>query len=306
MALKSSMIQCLPMLSGSTHSLPLKLGLTLWSGCQRKTSIRSAWTALSGVPNSPRSWNHQQCSFRSLARPHLPRRSAQPSMASRATPVLQLITSQGIRKLHSENSVEDGAAIKLISLLICASFVAWASYRIGRQAGVKDLTVQLPQAKISTEREALRKEEEELKHKPEKFTRSHHCGKCECIYDVRHDVSRERRKRLAEKKEALCRKELEHHKQRAIVLEKELEMERKSAEADRAERIPVEEVTAIHFRPLPSDKIFCYYPGGEEETTFPCPLCSGETADLRTRKVSISPSVNLVSQVAKQGLEANA
>lgn len=223
-------------------------------------------------------------------------------MPARTTPLLPRNAFQGIRKLHSEISDEDQAAGPLFALLVWSSFVAWVTYRICRREGVEDLIVQLPEAKILIEREALRKEEEELKRNPRKFTRSHHCGKCKCTFNVRHDMSRKKRRELDEKKEALGMKELERLKQRAIVLEKDLETQTKSVEADRAEETPLEDVTAIHFRTQPSSY---YYPGEEEETTFECPLCSGEVADPRTRKVSIPPSVNVVQQVANQGLEAN-
>ena len=129
--------------------------------------------------------------------------------------------------------------------------MAWFSYLRCRRGGVEGFPVQVPEASFLIEKEALRKEEENLNRNPGRFTGSHHCGKCKCTFDVRHDVSRERRMKLAEKKEALGMKEMEHLKQRKIVLEKDLETQRKSAETDTAEETPFEDVTAIHFRTHP-------------------------------------------------------
>ena len=198
MALNPSISQCLPMLPGSMHSLSIKLRLTLWSGCPRRPSVRSTWTALSGVSNSPRSGHCQHRSFRSLARPHLLHCSAQPLMASSVTPSMPRNVFQGIRRLHSETSDEGqngGNKISLWPWSIWSAVVAWAFYQIGRERGieqgVKELTDQLPEANLFNEREALRKEEETLKHNPKILEGRHHCGKHKVTFLVRHDISRE-------------------------------------------------------------------------------------------------------------------
>ena len=101
-------------------------------------------------------------------------------------------------------------------------------------------------------------------------------------------------------------KGLEHLKQRTIVLEQDIETQKKSVETDEAEETPTEDVTAIFFRTRPSRGVFYnHLCEQEEETTFECPLCTGQVAEPRTRKANISPSVNVVPQVANQGLEAN-
>lgn len=158
---------------------------------------------------------------------------------------------------------------------------------------------------MSAEREALRKEEEALKHHPRNIQKCHHCRKCDCLFHVRHDMSRKERMELAEKVDALDTKELERLKQRATTLEEDIETQRKSIETDKAEETPPEDVTAIEFPSHPSDMVRHYLLREEGETAYECPICSGEVADPRARKAKITPSTNVVPRVANQALDAH-
>lgn len=84
----------------------------------------------------------------------------------------------------------------------------------GRNRGAQDLTAQLPDGKIFAEREYLRNEEQKLKQCPA--------------------PQRKQEKELAEKIKALDKKELEHLRERAMVLEGKLETEEASIEEVRA------------------------------------------------------------------------
>ncbi|KAF6232425.1 hypothetical protein HO173_009304 [Letharia columbiana] len=383
MALITSSVQCLPMASGYAHSLPLKLGLTLWSGCQRVTSFRSTWTALSGLSNPPHSWNQQNGSAQSLGRPRHFHCNAQLLMAAKTTPPLPQILLRGIRRLHSEVSGKDPENFTQRPRVIAGdkfSALVWSSspmpnniqiildgktatisgssneratkadatspntpsqnsaefassdqsssnkdnpssdhfhgffdfllragvisilaiciYGKGRKRGAQDLTAQLPDGKIFTDREGLRKEEEELKQITETFMVFHPCGKCDGEFNVHHDILRNKRKELAEKVEGLDRKELEHVRQRAMVLEGKLKRQKASIEMDRARESPREAVKAGI---LPDETYTETVDGLYSET----PSCSGEKADPPMEQAEMFPSANLVAQVPSQGPEMN-
>lgn len=214
----------------------------------------------------------------------------------------------GIRRLHSETSDEEGRdAGKKFSLLfwsIWSVFLASVPYHIGRRQGVQDLKAQLPEAKMGTEREALRKEEEELKDDSRKSWEDQHCGKCRYTFEVRRDISRRKRREVTEKIEALIEKGLEHLKQRVIELEADLATQRKSIETDRSQKTPLE-IRAISFKTNRWGMPLYSTMSEGKETTFEYPICSGEIDDPRTGKANVSPSVNVVPQVANQILEVD-
>ena len=95
------------------------------------------------------------------------------------------------------------------------SGVAIVFYKKGRKRGAQDLTAQLPDGKIFAEREGLRKEEEKLNQSPA---------------PLRNQI-----KELAGKVKALDKKELEHLRQRAMVLEGKFETQEASIEKVRAQ-----------------------------------------------------------------------
>lgn len=219
---------------------------------------------------------------------------------------------QGIRTLHSDTSDQDQAAGNEFSFsfwsscLLWSLFVAWISYKEGREEGVKEVTAQHREATFLNKREALRREEEALKHNPRTFMGRYPCGKSKCTIEVRHDESRKKRREIAGKIEALDMKELEDLKRRVVVLQHNIETRRKSMETDKADETPLGEVLATHFRTQILDGLYyTYVCEEEEETTIECPLCTREEADPRTRKANMSLSVNIVPQIANQALDAD-
>lgn len=172
-------------------------------------------------------------------------------------------------------------------------------YEKGRKRGAQDLTAQLPDGKIFTDREGLRKEEEELRQITEIFMVFQPCGKCDGVFNMEnHDILRNRRKELAEKVEGLDRKELEHVRQRAMVLEGKLKRQKASIEMDRARESSREAVKAGI---LPVETYTETVDGLYSET----PSCSGEKADPPMEQAEMFPSANLVAQVPSQGPEMN-
>ena len=305
-------VQCLPIAPGSAQSLPFKLGLTLWSGCLRRTSSRSIWTALSRFSNSPQSRIQQYCSVQSPRRPRHLHRNPQPFIAVRITALLPQIPFHGIRSLHSEipgkgsedvtqrldgiagdklsalvsfpfpmpnriqinlegnkaatSSVSNEPATKpksaspnvsskdstkstrpdelssaehpvldvilFLSLLIVCCGLPFFAYLKGREHGAQDLTAQPPDCEIFTERESLRKKQEKLRSMDE------------CIVHQNHDGRQKQAKGLAEEAETLGRKELDHLRQRAMVLKKKLKTQNASIETVNARKRLYEAVIA--------------------------------------------------------------
>ena len=169
-------------------------------------------------------------------------------MAVRNTALLPQILVHGTRSFHSEGPGKgsedvtqrpDGIAgykfsalvtssspmpsnTKIILFTIIISGLPIYMYLKGRKDGAQDLTAQLPDCKFFTEREALRKEHEKLKLMYEDMPIGLDNG------------LQEQRIKLAQKVETLDREELEHLRQRAMVLERRLKPQRPSADIDAA------------------------------------------------------------------------
>ena len=178
---------------------------------------------------------------------------------------------------------------------------------------------QFPDAKIFAEREELQKEEEELKCTLRVFTVIQHCENCkgsfwERLYDIK-------RKELAEKVAALDRKELEHLRQRAMVLEGKVAKQTASIETNRTIRGSPHEVvqTGILSDKTHTEADYCEtaetplhvhvvgIPAVEtmEERPFICSKCTKEKADPSLKQAGISPSANVIPQVPSQRPEAH-
>lgn len=206
----------------------------------------------------------------------------------------------------------------LYVLKVCfLSYVAFISYRNGRERGAQDLTAQIPDGKIFTERESLRKEEERLKQSPEFLTVLRHCAKCDSMFRVRHHILRDQKKELAEKIEALDKEELEHLRKRAMVLERRLGRQKRSIETDVVRESLLEDVNGWMVQDKTHTKMVeashselpCILLPGPfpriEEGPCVCPNCSGGNANPAMRQSEKSPSANVVPQVPSQGLKVN-
>lgn len=135
------------------------------------------------------------------------------------------------------------------------------------------------------EREELQKEEEELKRTSRASTVIQNCEKCKGSFRVRrYDI---KRKELAENVEALDKKELEHLRQRAMVLEGKVVKQTASIETNWTTRGSIPAVEIIEERP------------------FICSKCTKEKADPPLKQAGISPSANVIPQVPSQRLEAH-
>ena len=118
---------------------------------------------------------------------------------------------------NKSSSDEDNCPGVLLCMVIISGLAIFI-YCQGRKDGAQNLMAQLPDCKFFTEREALRKEQERLKPIE---------GDLIIFWN---DGLRKRIKELAEKFETLDRKEIEHLRQRAMVLEKNLKTHSLSAD----------------------------------------------------------------------------
>ena len=108
--------------------------------------------------------------------------------------------------------------ILFLSFLIVCCSLPFFAYLEGRKHGAQDLTAQLPDCEIITERESVRKKQEELRSNDES------------IILHNHDDLQKQAKRLAEDAETLNRKYLDHVRQRAMVIERKLKKQNASIE----------------------------------------------------------------------------
>ena len=106
----------------------------------------------------------------------------------------------------------------ILSFLIVFCGLPLLTYLKGREDGAQDLTAQLPDSEIFTERESLRKKQEKLRSNDES------------VILHNHDGLQKQAKRLAEEAETLNRKYLDHVRQRAMVIERKLKKQKASIE----------------------------------------------------------------------------
>ena len=185
-------------------------------------------------------------------------------------------------------------------------------YTKGRRDGTKALAAQIPDSKIFAEREKLQKEEERLKNAPE-LIMFPQCGYCGRLFDVHQSNLQNQRKKLAEKFEALDKEELQHLKERAMVLETKLETQKASFETEKARESSHE---AVNMGILPDktgteavDKPYTVAADlrcpGLLSGPFGCSRCSGEKADPPMREAGKSLPATSVPWTPRRGLEMN-
>ncbi|CAF9941659.1 hypothetical protein IMSHALPRED_002838 [Imshaugia aleurites] len=212
----------------------------------------------------------------------------------------------------NQSSSNEGSGPGVLLSLFFVFGVPFFVYLISWEMSAQRLTAQIPNGKIFTEREALRKEEEGLKLMKRLLVPY---GSCRC--NVRQDYLPKREKELAEKVEKLDRKEWEHLRQRAMVLERKLKAQNASIETEKAPESPRE---AVHGEILPdemhTEKLGLYSEqadllrsgplfGIEEEEPLQRPKCGEEKVDPPIRQVQMIPSTKVVPQVPSQGIEVN-
>ncbi len=180
MALVAKRSHCLPLASSSVHVLPLKIGLTHWSGCKGGASPRST--------RSLHLSNQRHYSSRGPARQHRLHCNAQPFTAVRPIPALPQILLDVFQRSHSEMSgsssdsttkadstnsntssensnkstSSDPSDSWLKDFTSVFTPVTWVllGWVLGQDYGVNELTAQIPDAGIFVERAKLRKEKE--------------------------------------------------------------------------------------------------------------------------------------------------
>ena len=245
MALITSSVRCLVIASGSTQSPPFKLGLILLSSRRHQSFLHSTRTALSGFSASPRySWNQRHLSFQSSAGPRrlLHHNGQQLMMARRVTPSSPRISLHGTQRLRSETSDKGDPSTFPRDILVGIAFSSgacllyWIVHSYGRAKGAQDLGDRLPHAKILAEREALDFEEGWLEfcYGQDEVTHCKYCGECRRLYNLHNDTLGKVKKALAEKEEALDKRELEQLRQRTMALEEKQERQKTSVdETDR-------------------------------------------------------------------------
>ena len=192
---------------------------------------------------------------------------------------------------------------RLLFYLVLSIFI----YLKGWKDGARDSAAQPPDCKIFTKREALRKEEEKLKSMDDDMV-------IRWLYGLQ-----EQGKELAEKGETLDRKELEHLRRRAMVLESKLKMQNVFIETINARECPrgivnagvfPDETYARNFGAVyleiaelePGDLLL----GIEGKEPLECPEypnCSGAKADPPMRQVEGFPSTKIVPQEPNQVVE---
>ena len=148
-------------------------------------------------------------------------KSASPTTSSKGH------TNSTDANLSSSGELYGLASFFCILGLFGISFCLYEIYLRGWEHGVGALMAQLPDCKIFTEREALRKEQKEL------FQSMDDDMVIRWPYGLEN-----RRKELAEKLEKLERKELEYLRQRANVLESKLETQNVFIETVNARESP--------------------------------------------------------------------
>ena len=192
---------------------------------------------------------------------------------------------------------------RLLFCLVLSIFI----YLKGWKDGARDLAAQLPDCKIFTLGEALRKEEEKLISMDDDMV-------------IRWPYGlQEQGNELAEKGETLDGKELEHLRQRAMVLESKLKTQNVSIETVNAWERPRGTVNAGNF----PDKTYARNSGalyletaelepgdlllgieGKGPLECPgCPNCSGAKADPPMRQAEGFPSTKIVPQEPIQVIE---
>ena len=288
MALITSSVQCLQITSGSTQSPPFKLGLILLSSRRHQSFLRSTRTTLSGFSASPRySWNRRHFSFQSPAGSRrLSHHNAQPlMMARRVTPSSLRISLHGTQRSHSETSDKGDPSTFRRDILVGIAFsygiflFCWSVYSSGRAKGAQDLKDQLPDAKIFTERKALDDERKgsTFYYLLEEFTFYHYCGECSRMYNSNNEKLRKGKKKLAEKEEALDKRELEQLRQRMMALEEKQERQKTSVdETDRETSVETVNAGAL--------------PAGLQPVT--CPSCRERMNKESSRGTTHSSSRN--------------
>ena len=147
-------------------------------------------------------------------------------------------TSSSQSSSNKDDSTETASIGPPLFVLLCCGglILVYYFHQKGRERGARDLKDLIPEGKIFTEREGLLKKEEWLKEEAGRTIFCPMCGKLDC---ERNGKLQNQRKALAERIEALDRKELQQLRQRTSVLEGKLERQKASIETDRARESPV-------------------------------------------------------------------
>ena len=208
---------------------------------------------------------------------------------------------------NQSSSDESSDLVFLVARLLFYFVLSIFIYLKGRKHGARDLAAQLPDCKFFVEREALRKEEEQLKSMDDDMVLRRAYG------------LQEKEKELAEKVETLDKKELEHLRQRAMLFESKLKTQNVSFEAVNARERPH---GAVNARVSP-DKTYARKFGGlylgtadlqprdpllgiEEKGPLGCSgrlNYSGAKADSPMRQAQVFPSANVVPQDSNRVIE---
>ena len=200
------------------------------------------------------------------------------SMAARPTPPLRQILPHVVRRSLSSSSSESTASeeeqarfqrdFKRFFGFLLSLGLASFTYSKGKKRGAQSLMDRLPAADMFAQKEALQKEEEEMKKPPTAMVHRH-CGECGCEYSVKCNTVWRGEKELDEKKDAAAKQELIYHRQCIRELEKGLETRRASAESDRHGKVALEMVAG--------DELFSWV--WVEKKPFACPDCKANKAE---------------------------
>lgn len=217
-------------------------------------------------------------------------------------------STESICPNQSSSSVSSDPFELAVVLLVVIGILS-GIYLQGKKSGAQDLTAQLPDCKTFFKREALQKEENNLKSPNNMWVR------LDPVYRQKKE------KELAEKVETLDKEELEHLRQRAMVLERKLKTQNASIETEDAREHPRGAVNAeispdkayarklegLYLEtadPHPRDPLL----GRKEKGPLGCPeypYCSGVNADPPKRQAEVFPSTKVVPQDPNQVIGMN-
>ncbi len=211
-------------------------------------------------------------------------------------------TSTKSTSSSQSSSNRDDSPEAAFSIIICVVefILVYVFYHIGLERGAQGLKDLIPGGRIFTEREGLLKKEEELEKNAGGIIFCWVCGK----HDREHRQIQ--RKTLAERIEALDKKELQQLRQRTSVLEQKLERQNAWIETDRA-RKSLDESSNVEILPnkTHNEKVDNRY-SRTADLAFPVyPIHTRGKADPPTRHTEDFTSAKNVPQVPSHGLEVH-